>query len=105
MPPGEMDGALVSALWPQDNGSEVELEERFVDLDAERVALLDRKRDAEKRLEEIDDAIKAAIGPATRAVLPGGRVTFSFKAQARAERVVKASTFRVLRRHAAKGSE
>jgi predicted phage-related endonuclease len=105
MPPGEIDGALVSALWPQDSGDEIELADSFVDLDAERVALLDRKRETENRLEEIDDAIKAAIGPATRGVLPGGRVAFSFKTQTRPERVTKASTFRVLRRHAAKGSE
>lgn len=102
MPPGPVDGALVSALWPRDDGGEVELDSSFIDLDAERVALLDRKREIEKRLAEIDDAIKAAIGPATRGVLPCGRVAYSYKAQERREYVVKASTIRVLRRHAAK---
>jgi putative phage-type endonuclease len=102
MPPGELDGDLVVRLWPRDDGNDVELDGAFVDLDQERQALLDRKRETEARLREIDDAIKAAIGPATRGVLPGGQVQFSFKAQTRREHVVKESQTRVLRRHAAK---
>lgn len=102
VPDGPLDGALVAALWPKDDGRGVDLDGAFIDLDSERLALLETKRVAEARLKEIDDAIKTAIGPATRGVLPGGRVSFSFKAQERAEHVVKASSFRVLRRHAAR---
>lgn len=102
IPPGPIDGDLVVRLWPRDDGSELELDGEFIDLDRERLALLDRKRETEARLREIDDAIKAALGPATRGVLPGGQVSFSFKAQTRREHVVKESTTRVLRRHAAK---
>ena len=48
-----------------------------------------------KRLGEIETEIKAKLGDHERATLPGWAI--SWKAQTRAEHVVKASTFRVLR--------
>lgn len=101
-PEGPLDRASLLVLFPEDDGSIVELDGRFFDLDAERVSLLERKREAEKRLAEIDDDLRGAIGRATRGVLPGGRISYSLKHQTRAEHVVKASSTRVLRRHAAK---
>jgi len=62
---------------------------------AERAELVPVRRDAEKRLDEIDGAIKERLGPASTAWCPGWQI--SFKAQTRKETVLPERTFRVLR--------
>ena len=52
----------------------------------------------EKRAKQIENDIKACIGNAELGVLPDG-TRYSWSEQTRAGHVVKASTFRVLRRH------
>jgi predicted phage-related endonuclease len=61
----------------------------------ERADLVARRRDAEKRLDEIDYIIKNRLGPASTAWCPGWSLTF--KSQTRKETVLPERTFRVLR--------
>jgi predicted phage-related endonuclease len=62
---------------------------------AERAELVPVRRDAEKRIDEIDGAIKERLGPASTAWCPGWSLTF--KSQTRKETVLPERTFRVLR--------
>lgn len=99
-PPGPYDRETFGAFWPSEEaGAVVDLDEAFAVLDQEREEIAARLRADGKRKDEIDAQIREAIRGAERAALPGGRVTYSLKAQTRAEHVVKASTTRVLRRH------
>jgi predicted phage-related endonuclease len=67
----------------------------IVSLLAERAELVPVRRDAEKRLDEIDGAIKERLGPASTAWCPGWSLTF--KPQTRKETTLPERTFRVLR--------
>jgi predicted phage-related endonuclease len=69
----------------------------------ERASLKLTTTGAEKRLKEIDETLKAAIGTASTAWLPGWQI--SFKSQNRREVLVPAATFRVLRVRAAAEEE
>jgi len=89
--------AFLAQLYPQDKGTVVALDGEAVDWDAELTeakAKVD-EWDAKKQLAE--NRLKAAIGEHSAATLPNG-ITYTFKAQTRSEHIVKASTFRVLRR-------
>jgi putative phage-type endonuclease len=98
---GSGDGRLLGALYPHDDGSAVELgadvlalDDGLPELEAQAKAIgveIDRRR----------NGIKAAMGEHTQGRLPDGTV-YTWKAQTRAEHIVKASTFRVLRRKEAK---
>jgi predicted phage-related endonuclease len=88
-------------LYPQDSGETVALDGHFIDLDNERLGLLEEKKIAEARLREIDNTFRHAMKDATFAALPNG-TTFSLKTQTRKAHEVKESTFRVLRRAKAK---
>lgn len=101
-PPGPYDAATFRALWPSEDGSRIELDERFAVLDEERESIAAAKKAAEKRLDEINDELRAAIKGAAEGVLPGGRVRYSLKEVTRKEHVVKATTYRQLRRIEAK---
>jgi hypothetical protein len=61
----------------------------------ERAELLTFRRDTEKRLDSIDASIKARMGAASTAWLPGWSLTY--RDQTRKETVLPAKTFRVLR--------
>lgn len=100
--PPEVDGSLatkraLALLHPDDNGEEVDLPDESAAWDSRLVLIkeLITDLDSEKRL--LENQFKAAIGAATFGVLPNGD-TYTFKTQTRAEHVVKASKFRVLRR-------
>jgi predicted phage-related endonuclease len=75
----------------------------IVSLLAERAELVPVRRDAEKRLDEIDGAIKERLGPASTAWCPGWSLTF--KPQTRKESVLPERTFRVLRVRATEEQE
>ena len=62
---------------------------------AERAELVPVRRHAEKRLDEIDGAIKERLGPASSAWCPGYSLTF--KPQTRRAVTIPEKTFRVLR--------
>jgi hypothetical protein len=69
----------------------------------ERAALKGVSGNAERRLKEIDYAIKTRMGAASTAWLPGWQL--SFKAQQRREVLIPAATFRVLRVKATRDQE
>jgi hypothetical protein len=75
----------------------------IVSLLAERAELVPVRRDAEKRLDEIDGAIKERLGPASTAWCPGWSLTF--KPQTRKETTLPERTFRVLRVRATEEQE
>lgn len=79
----------------------VQLGGDMLELDDELCGLKDAHRAIKKRIAEIENLIKAAIGTAEYAVLPSG-ARYSWKQQTRAAMAVDESTFRVLRRHASK---
>jgi len=88
-------------LYPEDTGETVHLDGHFVDLDTERLGLLEAKKMAESRLREIDNEFRHAMKDATFAALPNG-TSYSLKSQTRKAHEVKESTFRVLRRKGSK---
>jgi predicted phage-related endonuclease len=91
----------LKALYPRDTGESVALPGYLIERDAEREALLAEKKRIEFALAEVDAEIKLALGDASEGTLASG-VTYTYRAQSRAEHVVKASTFRVLRRKESK---
>ena len=102
----EPDGSDASAsalakLYPADDGGTVVLDAGLMDLAGELDTLKAESKRIASEIKERENRIKQAIGEATRGVLPDGSA-YSWKTQSRKETVVKASTFRVLRRHAAK---
>lgn len=82
-------------------GSIAHLDGALLEADAELAELKQTISALKKRSDELEAALKAAIGTAEMGVLPDG-TAYSWKEQTRAEHIVKASTFRVLRRHAPK---
>lgn len=100
--PETSDHATLAALYPREDGSEVELPGSLLDLDARRVELAEQRKAIEAEIEEIDARIKSALGHATRGALPGG-VAYSWKTTRYAERLMPAREVRVLRRHAPPG--
>lgn len=104
--PPEIDSSPITTkvlqkLHPDDNGMTVELPPDSL---AWHLSLVDTKERI-KALEDIktlnENRLKAALGSATFGQLPNGE-TYSYKTQTRAEHIVKASTFRVLRKMASK---
>lgn len=92
------------ALYPEDSGGTIALPGELIELDAERAELKERAKEIAARVEWIDQQIKAAIGEAQVGRLANG-VSYSHRLQKRAEYVVKATEFRVLRRSAPKGGK
>lgn len=101
--PPEIDGSestteAIKRLYPFDEGGEIELGTEHEKLVAKKQSLGERKKRIEKTLTEVDNRLKVALGDYTAGLLPNGtRVTY--KTQTNPEKVVKASTFRVLRIH------
>lgn len=95
--PTAQDAKAIGQLYASVTGESVHLPPESAEWDRRRL-----EASAEiKRLEEIkaeaENKLKFAIGHAEAGILPDGAV-YTFKTQSRAEHVVKASTFRVLRR-------
>ena len=91
------DGDAIASMFPRDNGEVIDLsaDNRLPELLARRAALKAIIGTAETELEAIDAEIKDKIGAASEATVPGWKITF--KAQTRPERLMPATTFRVLR--------
>lgn len=94
----------IQRLHPRDNGESVPLPDEWLEHSARLAELKAQKSDTEKEIAELENAVKAIIGDATYGVLPDGR-RFAWKTQSRAEYVVKASEFRVLRLEKPKGQK
>lgn len=107
--PPETDGSEATrrallAMHPEDDGSTIELPARWRDLDAELLRLRAERDDVGRRIAEIENELRATIGSASRAVLPGGPV-YSLKRQTRRAYTVAESSTRVLRRHVPKEAQ
>jgi len=97
-PPGPYDRDTFRALWPTDDGSAIELDERFIRLDEEREELMAARKRADARIEEISAEILAEMRQASTAIVPNGRTTYSLKTVSRKAYAVAATTYRQLRR-------
>lgn len=116
MPPvddSEATRAMLGLIFPKDTGDEISLPENFIELDRELVEVKEKIKTLETRKDGIENKIKAAIGEATRGILPVG--SYSWKSQNRNsvdseklaqiapevyQECLKVSSFRVLRRSA-----
>jgi putative phage-type endonuclease len=88
IPPGPLDTKSLSAVYPRDEGSTVELDGEWIEADEERVGLAEKRREIDARLEQIDDALRGAIGRHSYAVLPN-HVTYSLRADKRGRRSLR----------------
>ena len=91
----DASGRALARLYPADDGSIVELEGDYADILDELEAAKADQKEAEERRTELEQRLKARIGTAATAFV--GRWVVTYKKQSRAEHVVKASEFRVLR--------
>ena len=91
------DAATIARLYPSDDGTEVDLtgDNRLPEILARRAELKAAIKTAEAEAEAIDAEVKAKIGPASRALVPGWRL--SFKSTNRPAYTVQAKTVRTLR--------
>jgi putative phage-type endonuclease len=88
IPPGPLDRPSLAAVYPRDDGSMVELGGEWIEVDDERVGLKERASAIEKRLEQIDDELRGAIGRRTLALIPNG-AAYTLKADARGRRTLR----------------
>jgi len=101
--PPELQGSAgekqaLAKLFPEDIIADpVALTADFDGLDAQRLSLLDQKKDIESKLEEIDNQFKMAIGEHAAGKLPSG-VLYTLKITERAAYSVAAASYRQLRR-------
>ena len=97
----ESSKRAITRLHPTDKGGTIPLSPAIAQVDSTLVILKEEARHIEGVIRGHENTIKQEIGDNTYGVLPNGTV-YSFKSQTRAEKVVKASTFRVLRRKEAR---
>jgi putative phage-type endonuclease len=93
----------LQALYPEGQGTVV-LPYSAIEAADELERVKADLRALEKRKDEIENGVRAAIGDAELGVMTDGR-SFSWKSQSRKECVIAASTFRVLRLHQSKGKK
>jgi putative phage-type endonuclease len=102
----QIDGSEATAkalklLHPDDDGSEVMLDSRFVDFDARLEDLKEQEKSLNAERRVIENELKGAIGSATFGVCPNG-IKYSLKTSSRDGYFVEPTKYRVLRRHKAK---
>jgi len=108
--PPEVDASKATSealrkLYQRDTGEIVMLPPEALDWASDLEAAKAELKAAEEKERLAKNRLIAAIGDATAGQLPNG-VIFTYKAQTKAEHIVKASTFRVLRQKAgAKGDQ
>lgn len=95
-PPASVTRAL-KALHPDDNGETVILDEDAAQAARELELAKAERKAADERVEVLSNRLRAALGSATFGELPDGSGCLSLKTQERAECVVPAAKFRVLR--------
>ena len=100
----ERTRAALKALYAKDSGEVISLGVEGIEIDnrLEAAKAAVAAAEAEKRLAE--NELLARIGHGTMAVLPND-VVYTYRETTRSEHLTKASTFRVLRRKAAKGTK
>jgi putative phage-type endonuclease len=104
--PPSVDGTescakAIRAMYPTDNGEIVQLPADSEAWDARLQEIKSEMKRLETQRRELEAKIKMEIGEATIGQLPSG-TEYSYRLQQRAEHVVKASEFRILRRKAGK---
>ncbi len=92
----------LAALFPHDTGEVVELPMALAEIVDEWQQAKREAKAIEERIRLCENQVKATLGDATRGILPTGDA-ISWKEQSRAEHVVAAASFRVLRYHPTKG--
>lgn len=90
---------VLKRLYPTDSGETVALDSRAFKWTEEYEAATKDIKAAEERKQLAANELRVAIGDATFGVLPDN-TKWSLKTTARKESVIKASTYRTLRRHA-----
>lgn len=98
--PGPAPAAEITAELDDGSHRDLSSDNELPAILAERAMLTDERRIRDKRLDEIDETLKARIGAARTAWLPGWNLTF--RSQTRRETVIPEKTFRVLRISATK---
>lgn len=99
--PGGSLAATVRALerlHPDDSGETVILAPEAAEWDARLAEIQEQLRPLEAEKKDLQDRLRAALGPATFGEILGVPGRWSWKTQERDEHVVKASKFRVLRK-------
>ncbi len=93
-----LDGDVIRAIYPRDNGKTIDLsrDNRMPELLEQREELSARKNGAEKELKAVNAEIAEKIGDATYAIVPGWE-KISFKTQLRKGYTVEDTSYRVLR--------
>lgn len=104
--PPEVDGSdstkdVLARLYPSDMGDAIALPVELAELAEQRRVMKEYIGSYQKKIQDIENRIKSAIGNASVGVFPDGS-GFSWKQQHRNETIVKASDFRVLREIKAK---
>jgi putative phage-type endonuclease len=90
--------AAIRRLYPDPvEGKSVDLGGELIPFDAELQMLKADRATMDKRIAQIEDSIKMAIGDAEVGHLLNG-TSYTYQSQSRAEYTVKATTYRVLRR-------
>ena len=97
------DAEALQRLYPADDGSLVRLPSSLRAVDDEIESLKGERARIAREIEIRENRIRAALREAAAGVLPGG-IVWSWKTQERAEHVVKASSFRTLRRRQPKAN-
>ena len=92
---------LIAKLYGRETGAVIALPGIAMEWDSELLALKEQRKQIDEQIGLLENQIINAIGSASAGVLPNGTI-WSYKTQTRKEHVVKASEFRVLRRHGAR---
>lgn len=103
-PPADGSNAtkdLLRRIYPRDTGEIITLPPEALDYSAALIEAKAQIKHWESMKQTAENQLKALLGDATMGTLSNGD-SWSYRHQARAEHVVKASEFRVLRHHGAK---
>ena len=93
----EASRKAIGRLYPEDDGSRVVLDPKFMDVDMRLIGLKQEYKDIGTDIRGCENDLKAAIGDATTGILQDGTI-YTNKLQTRAAHEVKESSFRTLRR-------
>lgn len=99
-PPTWRSKEALKKLYPGEDGTSVLLPKEAVEWTRELQDLMPRKKELEKREEELKNLLRAAIGSATVGLLPeevGGKTRWTHAIQHRAGYPVQPTSFKVLR--------
>ena len=88
----EQSGEALRAMFPRDSGAEIELPSEFIEIDERLLDLKEQRKSLDRRIEGLEQAIKAAMGDAATARC--GAAVYSWKTSQRKAYTVEASEVR-----------